>query len=710
MTELERKIKAKIPGEDTGIEIKKTMCDICTPLNHCGIDAYVKDGVLLKVEGTKGHPMNNGKLCTKGACNRGYVYRKDRLETPLKRVGERGEGKFEPITWDEAYQEIADKMLAIKEQYGPNSVMFYSGYPKSYRFMLSRFAFLFGSVNYATESNACFMAGKIAWMLNTGMFGRPDMPNANLFVAWASPTHHARFTNGNGYDAFHKRGGKIIVIDPRRTPVTERDADLYLQIKPGTDGLLANMIAALIIKNNKHDKEYIEKYVHGFEQYKEYVLSLDLDEVSRITTIPKEQIIQAADMIADIKPMSLENSPTAIMHQTNGVQSIRAIQALSFITGNYNAPGGNTCLDFTFCESAAGFHTGDEEFATEKAPADYYENRVGGKKYPIWNRLVMQAQGTDMARQIHTGNPYPIKCMYAHGLNHRMFPNTQYTEEALKMLDFIVDVDFFLTDSAKFADIVLPACTSLEREEMKVYPGGFAKYYVPALPPYGQSRTDAQIISDLVKLMGIKDEYLEGGYRKCVEHCLEGTGLDIDEMIASDLPIKKELGKPVPYGYLEKGCKTPTGKIELYSEVIAEYADEYGLDPLPIWKDTAIRPTEEYPFLLSTGVRIPMMIHTRLQNVPWARAIRPHAACDISLEDAEELGLEKGDEVMLKNENGSICVRVNPTAMVAKGQVYMFHGYSEADAAKLLYKDVFDPYSGFPSYKSVRCSITKTNA
>ena len=223
--------------------------------------------------------------------------------------------------------------------------------------MLQRFAYQFGSVNYATESNTCFMAGKIAWMLNTGKFGRPDMPNANLFVAWGSPTHHSRFTNGNAYDAFHRRGGKIISIDPRRTTISERDADLHLQVKPGTDGLLANMIAALIIKNDKHDKAYIEKYVHGFEEYKEYVCSLDLDEVSRITTVPKEKIVQMAEMIADIKPMSLENSPTSIMHQTNGVQSIRAIQALAFITGNYNAPGGNTCLDFTFCENAAGVKT-----------------------------------------------------------------------------------------------------------------------------------------------------------------------------------------------------------------------------------------------------------------------------------------------------------------------------------------------------------------
>ena len=162
MTELEAKIKAKIPGPDTGIEVKRTMCDMCTPLCHCGIDAYVKDGRVVKIEGTKGHPMNNGVLCTKGANNRAYIYRSDRLTTPLRRTGKRGSGKFEPIGWDEAYDEIAKNLLAARERDGANSVMFYSGYGKWYRFMLQRMAHEFGSVNYGAESSTCFTANRMA--------------------------------------------------------------------------------------------------------------------------------------------------------------------------------------------------------------------------------------------------------------------------------------------------------------------------------------------------------------------------------------------------------------------------------------------------------------------------------------------------------------------------------------------------------------------
>ena len=131
-------IKGKVPGEDSGIEIRQSVCDICTPGMHCGLDCYVKDGKIIKIEGTKEHPLNKGRLCTKGLANRQYLYREDRLLTPLKRVGERGEGKFEPISWEEAIDTIAEKLLDIREKEGPDKVAFYAGYSKYFRFMFRR--------------------------------------------------------------------------------------------------------------------------------------------------------------------------------------------------------------------------------------------------------------------------------------------------------------------------------------------------------------------------------------------------------------------------------------------------------------------------------------------------------------------------------------------------------------------------------------------
>ena len=129
MTELERRIKAKIPGPDTGIEVRHTMCDICSPGMHCGINAYIKDGKVIKIEGIDGHPSNDGRLCTKGMANREYIYREDRIKTPLRRVGKRGEGRFEPISWEEAYAEIAKGLNRCKEKYGAESVACYYAWP-----------------------------------------------------------------------------------------------------------------------------------------------------------------------------------------------------------------------------------------------------------------------------------------------------------------------------------------------------------------------------------------------------------------------------------------------------------------------------------------------------------------------------------------------------------------------------------------------------
>ena len=168
-------LKGKIPGEESGIELRYSVCDICTPGMHCGLTCYVKDEKIIKIEGTKEHAFSKGKLCTKGLGNRQYMNREDRILTPLKRVGERGEGKFEPISWDEAMDIVASKMLESKEKYGPESVAFYVGYSKWFRFMLRRLAYAFGTPNFGTESSSCFTSGVMAWQLIAQEYMQQDM-------------------------------------------------------------------------------------------------------------------------------------------------------------------------------------------------------------------------------------------------------------------------------------------------------------------------------------------------------------------------------------------------------------------------------------------------------------------------------------------------------------------------------------------------------
>ena len=204
MDDINAQIRAKIPGADTGIEIRHTLCDICTPQMHCGLDVYVKDGKVLKVEGTPDHPVNHGFLCTKGVNNRQYLYRKDRILTPLRRVGKRGEKQFVPISWEEAIEEISEKLLGYRDQYGVDSVAFFSGYGKWYRPMYRRFAHVFGTQNYGTESSCCFTSGLMAWQVATGMHVRADMGASDLFLGWGMNGYYSRYRMPDGVEKLER--------------------------------------------------------------------------------------------------------------------------------------------------------------------------------------------------------------------------------------------------------------------------------------------------------------------------------------------------------------------------------------------------------------------------------------------------------------------------------------------------------------------------
>ena len=182
MDKLQRLIKGKIPGEATGIEVRKSVCTICDPTTQCGLDCYVKDGRIIKVEGSLENPHSAGTLCCKGAAQRQWLYHEDRMRTPLKRVGPRGSSEFVPISWAEALDTVAENLQRLKAESGPESVVFYCGYPKQLRPFLQRLALLYGSPNYCTESSSCFTAMMMGWKLVYGSMAGPDIANTKCLA------------------------------------------------------------------------------------------------------------------------------------------------------------------------------------------------------------------------------------------------------------------------------------------------------------------------------------------------------------------------------------------------------------------------------------------------------------------------------------------------------------------------------------------------
>lgn len=704
MTELDKLLKAKIPCAETGIEVKRSFCSICEPLFHCGMNAYVKDNEVIKVEGIPGYPMSNGMLCTKGAANREFMYRKDRLQYPMRRVGPRGSGEFERITWEEAYEEIGRRLPAIKERYGAESVIFFAGYAKWYRSFLQRLAHGFGSPNFGTESSTCHMATVEAWKDMTGRFSINDTNRSATYLCWAGNPYHSKYVQLRGLYAAKERGMKIVVIDPRITPTVSKLADIHLRLRPGTDAALALGMAKIIIDNDWIDHDYIEKHVHGFEEYKAYVQQFDLPRVAEITGLDPDDIYRVAELYATNKPSSISQSGAAIVHHRNGYQTFRAIMSLTAITGNFDIAGGNIPAGETYSHQWANFETYEHDFIHDNTPNI---RRIGCERFPLWEKFIPEAQMTDFVNQFESGKPYPLKAMMAFGLNHRMFPEPHKILEVLDQMDFVVSTELFMTETCKHADIVLPACTSLEREEFKVYPGGFATYIQPAVPPVGESKPDTTIISELVGVLGIDDPLLASGYRKCVEWMIRDLHINIDECIAADLPIK--VPDAVPYEsrlYSKNGFETPTGKFELSSESIKQLGID--LPAIPTYEDPYDgADAKEYPFTLSVGARLPHTLHSRLHEVPSLRSLRPDPMVDMSLNDANALGIELNDWVIVENESGSIRVRANPSAKTMDGMLQIYHGYKEADANELVPSVHLDEYSGYPGYNCVRCRIRK---
>ncbi len=707
MSDLNALLKAKIPCPETGIEIRHGICDICSPSFHCGINAYVKDGEIVKVEGNPDHPVNHGLLCTKGMSNRAYIYREDRVLTPLKRVGERGEGRFQPISWEEAYTEIARRLNEQKEKYGPESVVFFSGYDKWYRMIFERFAYSFGSPNYGSESSTCFTSGLMAWKTATGLPARADMGKCDLFLGWAFNGYYSRYLVPPNVLARKEAGTKVIIIDPRVTPATYKLADLHLAPRPGTDGALALAIAAELIANGWIDKPYIEKYVHGFPEYADYVRQFAGDEVERLTGVPYAQVRQAAQMIHDSSAMCVNESSAPIGHHKNGMQNYRAIMSLLAITGNYDRAGGQMPAEHTYIHVSSGFLTKEHQFVDAARPKNA-PLPIGAPRFPLWNHMERQMQSTDLSRQIMEGTPYPVHSIFALGMNMRMFPDSPYMLEALKSLEFFVDTDLFLTDTAKYADIVLPACSSLERGEFKTYPAGRAIFTTPVIPPRGSAKSDVDILCELAGYLDLKDDLLRSGYEACIRHIISDLHITVEELKAFDVPKRiPDFSPELPMARLEAGLPTPTGKFELKSELIAAHP-EWGLDALP----TYVPPVDEesardFPMLLCAGSRIPNAIHSRLHDVKWERALRPIPAAEISVQDAQALDIQEGDHILISTSAGSMEVAAQISNQVSPGQVFMFHGYREADVNQLIHRDNLDPYCGFPAFRSTACKIAK---
>ncbi len=688
--------------------IKNGVCGMCDA--RCPTRVHVQQGKAVKIEMLEKRVIGT---CPRWKAQLDFVYHPDRLTYPLKRTGERGEGSFTRISWDEALDTIADSFQKIKRDYGAESVVFYVSLPKEPRPYLHRLAHAFGSPNYCTESSNCSTATWLASSLNFGDdfadFLSPMSPAAGSSLAskcgliWSSSVKHSSPVMWKELLSARKKGLKLIVVDPRRTDIAVM-ADIHLQLRPGTDGALALGMLHVIINEDLYDREFVTKWTVGFDDLKKLVQEYPPEKVEQITRVPADKVREAAVLYATTKPASIRSSPGAVVHHENGVQNQRAAMLLAALTGNFGIPGGNSVARRG---NRLGIQT--RNITLHERIADLPPG-LGSDRFPIWIKLCEEMQSNVLAGRIESGVPYPIKALLAAGLNLTFFPDFKRVTGNLQKLDMIAAIDYFHNTGTQIADIVLPIASWLERPILVGRPGEYIRLLEPAIEPVGECWWEWKIYAELARRLGFGHEFWDGDFQKCFDCVLEPSGITYADLQQHPEGIKTDPPDRSPKAYEKTGFATPSGKVEISSSILAQH----GHDPLPVYKEPAESPlsrpdlTESFPLVLTTGARTVYYTHSQYRQIRRLRRAVPDPLIEINPADASPRGIESGDMVRVSSLRGSAKVKAKVTDNILPGVVHVMHHWpDEANVNNLSSDQNLDPISGFAPFKSQLCQVVK---
>lgn len=717
--------KAIPEGQAVNSEVKviKTSCRMCH--GSCRILVYVKNGKAIKVEGDPEGPINKGTLCAKGLSCLDLLYHPARIKYPLKRVGKRGEGKWQRISWDEAYNTIVRKLEEIAKKYGTLSISPCVGTGRHPFFYIMRFMSASGAINRAGMPHICYTPRLITALIT---FGRPishDCERSNCIVAWGSGIV---YSNNDGYNARQfiegwKKGARLICIDPVFSAIASK-ADLWLQVRPGTDGALALAWINVLVSENLYDKSFVYKWVHGFDQLAEHVKSFTPEWAEKITWVPADKIRQAVRIYATVKPASLifGNAPE---HGINSTHTLRCFHFLPALTGNIDVRGGNV-----FLESPLPGHV-KRLVAKELIPKEVWDKRLG--PFPLLS-LGFPSPGYAIHEAAINEKPYPIKAYLVHGggplQSHENAKNLVY--EALKKVEFIEVMDHFMTPTAELADIVLPAATFLEGDDIQAAlaeaeMSGYILAYQKVVEPLGECKMDIEFFIELSKRLGYP--YGFESHHQMLDWILEPLGITFNEFkeqgwaVTDQRYLKHEHGILRPDG--KPGFNTSTGKIEIYSETL----QSMGLSSMPVYAEPSESPinspdlAKEYPLILTTGIRSPVYFHSQYRQIPRLREIHPDPIIRINPETAETYGISDGDWVYIETPRGRckqrarLTLGVDPRVVMAEHDWWypeksvvepVLHGAFESNINVVTSSDPpYDPGFGSTPSRSLLCKIYK---
>lgn len=652
------------------METKKVSCHSCDIM--CNVLADVEDGRLKRVRRDPDHPITPNALCNKGAMVGDTLYHKDRLMYPLKRVGARGEGKWERISWDQALDEIAERLKVNRATYGGESLMTTAGATVPID-ITRRFTNLYGSPNYTAGTYVCLGNTSGPIKATHGWMPFADYWRTKCIVLWGHDPQPNKWTCEFLWirEAL-KRGAKLIVIDPRINFHAKR-ADMHLRIRPGTDSALMLGWLNVIINEELYDKDFVARWTHGFEQLKERVQEYSPEKVSEITWIPVQQIIDSARMYATMGPSIMPWSPVTDKH-SNSTHSIRCYSILRAICGNLDVPGGEMLMGFNPNIVSETQVAMTEALTKEQMDKQLGQDRFKVLSYDCWDALnepMERVWGQKWANQIGSGSlahpadiwtamaegkPYPVKSLICVGANTLGgFTNVKHIFEGLMNLDLLVSIDIFMCPTAQLADYVLPAAMWLERYTLHNHWDWHSIVMAgdKALEPPGECRDEFTILRGLAVRMGWEKHWPWKTNKEFFDWRLTPMGKTFDQFLAEG---GVSFPEPQWKKYEKTGFATPTGKVELYSTLF----EKWGYDPLPRYveqagtSESAPEMLKEYPLTFFVGGRNEPYFQSQGRNIESLRSLAPDPWIELYPETAYDLGFEEGDWVYLETPTGKL--------------------------------------------------------
>ena len=635
------------------MKIVRTVCAHDCP-DMCSLLAHVENGRVVKIEGDPDQPLTAGFACGKVNRDVDLVHSPERLTTPLRRSGKKGEGKFEPITWDQALDEITTRWKAIIARSGPLALL---GYAYSAhqgltnRGMVSGMFHALGASRLAAGT-VCDTCCEAAWDTTVGGVGGADpesVVDSELVIAWGADLMAVNVHFWAKVEQERHRGLKVVVIDPRRSRTAQK-ADWHIPIRIGTDAALALGMMHILVRDRLVDRDYVNKHTLGFDRLEAEVLPRFTPErTAEITGLSVADVERLAAMYGASKRVLIRVGE-GMTRLAQGGQAGRAVCLLPGVTGSYGVRGGGALL-------------------LTAASCDLNYNAIRKPSGPASTRTVNHLRLGDAL--LNLKDP-PIEALFIAANNPAVTnPDVHKTRQGLAREDlFTVVHDPFMTDTARYADIVLPATTYLETDDLyRAYGAYWMQYGHRAVEPQGEARSNVQVAQALAQRMGLNDPVFGMALPELLGELFRGATGKPGTLDTKALP---DLG-PVNIAPPHEGqvFKTPSGKLEFYSEQLANQ----GVSPLPDWTPDPeeVRDAARWPLRLLTAPGY-FQAHTAYSGVAFLRKREGQPICVLHPDDAQKRGLKNGDSVKLFNERGTVGLvlkvsdEVRPGVVLVPGQ------------------------------------------